>query len=218
MVEAVIFDLDGTLLDSEVLWVEALQQAYLRRGCIMSDAEARRLVYGRAWLDIYDDVSREYPGVYASIEELEPVTESIFRELGSSRDIRIHSSIALLRRLAASFPLSIVSGSTRRTIADSIEAMAIDECVRFYIGTEDYSRGKPDPMCFLLAAEAFGVPAPSCLVFEDSAAGVLGAKRAGMMCVGLQREGRPAQDLSAADEVLADLAEFELARYMENAT
>jgi sugar-phosphatase len=77
--------------------------------------------------------------------------------------------------------------------------------VRAVVATEDVPRGKPDPAPYLLAAEQLGVPPGECVAFEDSRAGVLSAKAAGMRVVALQRPGAPPQDLSEADLVADDL-------------
>ncbi|MBT3375463.1 MAG: HAD family phosphatase [Lentisphaerae bacterium] len=210
MIQAVIFDLDGTLMDSEILWVQALQRAYAEKGCRIPDDEARKLVYGKAWSDIYKNVDERYPGHYPTIKLAEPVTERHFLALKAATDIRIHSSIALLRRLAGEFPLAIVSGSTRGTIRTSIVEMGVEDEVCLFLGTEDYSPGKPDPAGFVMAARKLAVPTTECLVFEDSEAGVRAAKACGMFCVALQQPGRPPQDLSPADLILPDLAQFNL--------
>ena len=86
---------------------------------------------------------------------------------------------------------------------------AVGPLLSFSIAAEDYTRGKPDPECFLLAARRLAVPPAQCMVFEDSAAGVRAAKAAGMACVALVREGRPRQDVSAADLVVRDLTDFD---------
>jgi len=213
MIEAFIFDLDGTLLDSEVLWCEATQRALAEKGHRISDEDALDLVYGKAWGDIREKLLRTHPDAFPTAGSLEAATERIFQDLQATRDIRIRSSIDLLVRLGKEHPVAIVSGSTRSTVAWGIEYMGIGAYVRLYLGTEDYSPGKPDPTCFLMAAERFGVPPPSCLVFEDSAAGVRAAKAAGMICVAIQRPGYPVQDVHMADEVLSDLGEFRLEKY-----
>lgn len=86
--------------------------------------------------------------------------------------------------------------------------MGIGRDVRFVLGAEDYEPGKPSPAGFLLGARRLGVPPETCLVFEDSRAGVLAAKQAGMLCVALARPGSHPQDLSGADWILEDLAAF----------
>lgn len=210
MIRAAIFDLDGTLMDSEILWVAALQRAFADKNCHIPDDEARDLVYGKAWSDIYRNVNERYPGHYPRIELVEPVAERHFQKLKAATDIRIHSSIDLLRQLAAKLPVAIVSGSTRNTIRQSIVEMDIESNVCLFLGTEDYSPGKPDPAGFLMAAGKLEVPPENCLVFEDSEAGVKAAKACGMTCVALQQPGRPKQDLSPADAILPDLALFDL--------
>jgi beta-phosphoglucomutase-like phosphatase (HAD superfamily) len=217
MIRAFLFDLDGTLLDSEILWVEATQRALAERGCAITHEEAMRLVYGRAWGDIRGEMYTTYAEALRDGEPIELQTDRIFKELQTKRDIRIPSSIDLLVRLGRTWPVAIVSGSTRRTIEECIALMNIEPYVRLYVGTEDYTAGKPDPSCFLLAAQLLDVPPASCLVFEDSAAGVRAAKAAAMTCVALQRPGRPAQDVTAADEVLADLAAFRVEKYVAGA-
>lgn len=210
MFDAYLFDLDGTLLDSERLWIEAIGVALERRGVKLSPAAATALVLGRSWPDIFAEIRRCYPETYATREAMEAVTVPLYREYGERRDIRIHSSIALLRRLAADGPTVIVSGSTRNRIAESIELMDIADLVPFYIGAEDYARGKPAPDCFLLAAARLGVSPERCLVFEDSPAGVAAAKAAGMACVALHRQ-EETQPPAGADLTLADLADFSFA-------
>ena len=213
MIEACLFDLDGTLLDSEVLWVEAVHLAMVSRGAAMSADEARELVYGRGWPDIHRELGLRYPRFVGSRQAMEAAIGREYRALQSRRDIRLPSSIALLVRLARDYPVAIVSGSTRETIAEGIRLMDIDAHVTLYVGAEDTALGKPHPECFLLAARKLHVAPAGCLVFEDSQAGVMAAKAAGMRCVGLRRPDRPVQDLSLADEILADLADFDLGRY-----
>ncbi len=206
LIGAYIFDLDGTLIDSEVLWVEAIEQALRERGCAVSHERVRELVFGRAWLDIYADIRAEFSRVYPTRASMEAVTVPIFEHLRRSKYYRIHSSIDLLRDLSRTHPVGIVSGSTRSRIEHSIEQLGIGSDVDAFAGCEEYSPGKPDPAGFLLGAERLGVAPEACVVFEDSTAGVRGAKAAGMRCVALNREEAPPQDFRAADLVLADLA------------
>ena len=197
-------------MDSERLWVAAAEEVLRQQGHPISHEQALALIYGRAWGDIREDMLRAYPGVFAGPADLERQMGEAFDALESQCDIRIPSSVALLRRLAATHPVDIVSGSSRELIHEMTRRLDIEDCIAVVVATEDYARGKPDPAPYLLAAERLGLPPRECVVFEDSQAGVLSGKAAGMRVVGLQRAGAPAQDLSEADAVVADLADIDL--------
>jgi HAD superfamily hydrolase (TIGR01509 family) len=208
MIQAFIFDLDGTLMDSEVLWVEAVGQLLSAAGHAVPDAEVVEIVYGKSWHDVYRAIGERFPSMRIPRSEMEADISRRMRQLRPSANLRIEGSVALLKRLAATQPVCIVSGSPRADLAYAVAHLNIGAEVSFYLGAEDYAPGKPSPAGFLLAAERLGVPPASCLVFEDSSAGVRAAKAAGMRCVALVRNGAPSQDVSAADLQVADLGAF----------
>ena len=210
----IVFDLDGTLVDSERLWVAAAEQVLRQQGRPVPHEQALELIYGRAWGDIRSDMLRDHPDAFADAADLERQMGAAFDTLKGECDIRIHSSIALLERLAATHPVGIVSGSSRRVIGEMLRLAGVDGLVSVIVSTEDTPRGKPHPAPFALGAKRLGLPPSECLAFEDSRAGVLSAKAAGMSVVGLQRDGAPPQDLSPADQVVADLAEFDIDRWL----
>ena len=197
-------------MDSEVIYVEAVKRALADKGCHLSQAQSVKLVYGKGWKDIFLEASACFPTTYANIESMALVVRRHFDELKAERDIRIPGSVNLLRDLARRHPVAIVSGSLRWEIAEAVEYLEISSCLDFYLGADDYFPGKPDPACFQAAATKLELPPEACLVFEDSSAGVVAAKRAGMFCVALCRDGVPEQDLTAADAVYGDLSEFKL--------
>ena len=210
MIRALLFDLDGTLLDTEVLWVRAMCAYLADQGLALTPDEATALVYGHSWHDIYTALAAREPRLAMGEMRMGAALHPYFERLRASTDPRIPGSVALLQRLSASSPVAVVSGSPRADVAEGLALMGIAGCVRFYLGSEDYASGKPAPACFLLAARRLDVPPETCLVFEDSSAGVRAAKAAGMACVALVRPGAPVQDVSAADWVLGDLAAFDL--------
>ncbi|HEO70463.1 MAG TPA: HAD family hydrolase, partial [Candidatus Hydrogenedentes bacterium] len=130
-----------------------------------------------------------------------------------TREVRIHSSIALLEELAQAHPVCIVSGADREHVDHGIELAGVAPLLAFSLSGDDFAPPKPDPTCYRMASEKLGRGPGECLVFEDSAAGVKAAKAAGAHCVALARPGRPPQDLSAADWVLDDLGRFSPAAY-----
>ncbi len=207
---AAIFDLDGTLLDSETLWVEATEQYLNDRGHAIGRDESLSIVYGRSWRDVYGDIIARHPELDETMEEMEESLRGYMIGLGEGRDVIIESSLMLLKRLAQNMPTCIVSGSPRADVEAAIDLMGIRGDLEFALGAEDYGPGKPDPTCFTMAAERLGVSPNECVVFEDSAAGILAAKAAGMTCVALARPGFPEQDVAPADRVVECLGAFDL--------
>lgn len=203
---AYIFDLDGTLVDTEILWVEATADFLRSKGKEVSDEQVAAWVQGRSWDDIYLSLVAEWPEMDIGVDELDYEMRPFFDRLCESCDVRIHNSIAVLESVARHTPTVIVSGSPRSAIKEAVEVMEIGSSLKFYLGSADYSPGKPHPACFLMAAEKLNVAPECCVVFEDSTAGVNAAVNAGMPVVALVRPGAPQQDIAAANLILEDLS------------
>ena len=209
---AFIFDLDGTLVDTELLWAEALCAYLADRGCPYAKTAMLELVFGHSWTDIYRTLVKRSPALADTPSHVMAVhlRDYYVRLRSQSENVVIPTSVQMLKRLAATHPVAIVSGSPRADVEEAVSLLDAKAHVAFVLGAEDYFPGKPSPAGFLLGAERLGVAPNTCLVFEDSQAGVAAAKAAGMWCVALNRPGAHPQDLSAADWVLADLADFSL--------
>ena len=213
MIRAACFDLDGTLVDTEHIWSRATGNYLSELGCAMDPAELDRLVYGHAWSLIYARLASLFPEIFArrpiqtAAAELQLHYERLRDDPAS---IIIPSSLEFFKKTAAQMPVTIVSGSPRGAIRECLELMGVAHLVPFYIGSEDYAQGKPDPTCYLLAAQQFNLPPGECAAIEDSSAGVRSAKAAGMYCVALQRlHDGPIQDVQDADVVVSDLNAWE---------
>ena len=209
-IEAVFFDLDGTLIDSEVLWIKS----YIRHmkhywSTDISFPKAEKMVYGIAFTQLYENTVSEYKHVKEDAAAMERAMREHFRTLRKTADILIPSSIALLKKLSADFPVAIISGSPREDIAEAIKLMGLGGEIAFYLGAEDYHQGKPNPEPYRKGAEKMHIRPQHCLVFEDSHPGVLSAKNAGMRCVALKRKKAISQDVSKADMILPDLNDFD---------
>ena len=183
-----LFDLDGTLIDSETIWIEAIQAALAAKGIALSTEEITRIEYGRAWKDIFHDIHTCWPEVYTTIQEMEAFTVPYYEKVTATRDISIQGSVSLLKRLAnEGYTIGIVSGSTRERIAAVIDKLGIRSLVAGYVGGDDYPNGKPAPDGYLAGARLLGAHPSQCIVFEDAPAGIASAKNAGMICVALTR-------------------------------
>ena len=210
MFKAALFDLDGTLQDSEIVWVNATRDFVRDNGYPMTDDEALRTVYGRSWTNMYRDIIGYVPSL-ASMTTfvMADRVRDYYTRLTAGQDISIPGSVALFKRLSKTMQVAIVSGSPRLDIANAVRDLGLTDYISFYIGAEEYGDGKPDPACYLMGAKRAGVEPSECVVFEDAAVGILAAKRAGMHAVALTIPGRPEQDLSAADEILTDLSQWQ---------
>ena len=113
MPEAVFFDMDGTLVDSELLYARALAATVCERGGELSVANALQIVIGQSWEYKHEVIDQLHPGMYASASELEACAAEFFDGPQSYMDLSISSSLELLRRLAKNLPVGVVSGSSR---------------------------------------------------------------------------------------------------------
>ena len=209
--KAYLFDLDGTITDTDVIWIDALADTLAALGHPVPTSWTMEIVYGKAWSSSYARIVERFPDLAAiPSDELAHRSDAFFKARVARTDVRIPGTIALIRRLhAAGAPCAVVSGSTHSQIEDMLALAGVRDCFAAIVGSGDYAQGKPSPEGFLLGAKRLGAAPADCTVFEDSAAGVAAGKAAGMRVVALRLPDHPPQDLSAADLVLEDLSRFE---------
>lgn len=215
-IKAFLFDLDGTLIDSEIMWVYAVRDYLVDRGVDIDYDSAVELVYGNPWEYIYDEISKRYPFLAEEVPNLIEKVHPYFDKYVKSMEYVIPGSVELLKRLSKDYPCAIVSGSYKEDVINTIKMLNIEEYLVFALGKEDYAPGKPHPAGYLKASEMLGVKPRECVAFEDSTVGFRAVKSAGMFCVALARPGRPIQDTSLADIVLPDLSLFSIEMLNQN--
>jgi HAD superfamily hydrolase (TIGR01509 family) len=208
MFSATLFDLDGTLIDSEREHAASIARVLLRLGIPLTPEE-EAFVIGHAWQDIYELLKGRYPAsLTLSLEELKRASVEDKRVQLTQGLPALPGAVELVRRLAVrGAPMTIVSGSSRAEIADALHWLGLTDCFPFYFGAEDYPRGKPAPDGYLLAAEALDTPPHRCLVFEDSAAGIASARAARTFCIAVRAGNFSGQDQSQAHQVVDSLVE-----------
>ena len=187
MARAVLWDLDGTLVDSaEFHWLSWRDTMA---------AEGVSLTY-QQFLDTFGQKNdRILPGWLGSgadaarIRRVGDAKEAEYRRLASVHGLRpLPGASSWVRRLhAQGWQQAIASSAPGENVGVMLRALALDGMFEAIVSAEDVTRGKPDPQVFLAAAERLGVPRDRCIVVEDAGVGVQAARSAGMRCIGVSR-------------------------------
>ena len=182
-VRVVLFDLDGTLINTEV-HTDATVTAVAARHGIAGYSLPHTETHGRTWRHVADTM-RAQTGITVPAEAL--AAELLAYWSAAARQVQpIPGAPEAVRAAAANgLRIAVVSSSPRSVIDHFVEQLGIGECVapQARIGGDDVRVGKPDPEAFLLAARVLGVEPAEAVVFEDSSAGLLAARAAGMRSV-----------------------------------
>jgi len=209
-VKAVLWDLDGVLVDSAPFHFQAWRELLASQGRELSEADFRR-TFGLRNDTILRDLVGNLPP--AEVERLAARKEELFRQASRGNIAALPGALALLRLLRErGWRLALVSSTPRANIDLVLGALGVETAFDVILGEEDATRGKPDPEGYLLAAERLGVPPGECVVIEDAPVGVEAAKRGGMRCVGVYRD-RPREALAKADLLVEDLEDPAVATF-----
>jgi len=182
---AVLWDMDGTLLDSaEYHWL-SWREALAREGHEMS-----RVHFDATFGRRNDAILRELLGedvLPETVVRIAAAKEERYRELARSGGVEPLPGVRvwLARLKADGWRQAVASSAPRLNIAAILEAMGLEPFFDAVAADDDVQRGKPDPQVFLVAAAKLGVPPARCVVVEDAPAGLEGARRAGMCRIGL---------------------------------
>jgi len=208
MIEAIVFDLDGILIDSEHVWDEVRQQLADERGGRWNENASRDMM-GMSSLEW----SRYMRDVVGLSEEPEEISAEVVRRLEDRyrRELPlIPGAEQAVERLAARWPLALASSSNRELIDLVLESSGLGRYFEASVSSEEVARGKPAPDVFLEAARRLGVGPTSCAAVEDSENGILAAKAADMRTIAIPNPHYPPHEdaLAAADVVLASIEEL----------
>jgi HAD superfamily hydrolase (TIGR01509 family) len=208
MIEAVVFDLDGVLLDSEHIWDEVREQLVRERGGRWHD-RAQRDMMGMSAPE-WSRYMHERLGLDETPEEID---EEVVRRLEAQYLERlplVPGAVEAVQRLAAEWPLGLASSSNRPVIELALELAGIAGCFGVVVSSEEVARGKPAPDVYLEAAKGLGVEPASCVAIEDSHNGILSAHSAGMCVVAIPNNRFPptGEALAEADVVIDSLEDL----------
>ena len=208
MIEAVIFDLDGVILDSEHLWDEVRERLARERGGRWHEgAQADMMgMSSREWsVYMHERIGLPEPPEEINAEVVRRMLERYRRQLPL-----IPGAVEAVERLAVRWPLGLASSSNRELIEAALEASGLARHFRVTVSSEEVARGKPAPDVYLEAARRLEVAPEHCAAIEDSHNGIRSAKAAGMRTIAIpNRRFPPGEEaLAEADVVLDSIAEL----------
>src|SRR5262249_51086808 len=202
---AVLWDMDGTLIDSEEFHWISWRDTLAKEGIVIT-----REQFLSSFGQRNDSILPRWLGAASSPERIERIgnaKEELYRSLITRNGISPLPGVAhWVRQLhQEGWPQAVASAAPRANIDAVLEALSATHIFQGIVSAEDVHRGKPDPEVYVTAASRVGVPPERCIVVEDAVAGVEGARRAGMRSIGVSRDGKnlPADLVVRSLELLA---------------
>jgi HAD superfamily hydrolase (TIGR01509 family) len=203
-IAAVIFDMDGVLVDSEPLHLRATQAALGTRGPSYTERDNQSF-FGATDADLLRllRIIFNLPDTTAALVEAK--TAHLITMIRTEGLLRPGVPVVPLTLRQAGLPLALATASRRPVIQAVLERVGLDRAFGAVVSGDEVARGKPAPDGFLMAARRLAVEPEQCLVVEDSRNGVLAAKAAGMLVAAVPCPATSHEDFSAADFVLPSL-------------
>lgn len=196
---SVLFDLDGTLVDSEPNYYEAGRRLLTRYGVRDFSWEDHTRFIGIGTRETLTVLRAEY-GIEAPVDELLAGKNALYLELAGTSTTVFPEMRTLVEQLhGRGVPMAVASGSSRAAIAATLAVTGLEAYLPVYVSAEEVAQGKPAPDVFLEAARRLGVEPGSCVVLEDAVPGVVAAHAAGMRCVAVPY-ARAAEETAAFGE------------------
>jgi HAD superfamily hydrolase (TIGR01509 family) len=207
-VAAVVFDMDGVLIDSEQAWSDAREQLSRETGGSWAPGTQERMMgmSSPEWTQFMHD---ELGVALEPAEISQAVVERLERRYREHLPLLPHAREAV-ERLAERWPLAVASSSNRPLIDLVLGLAGLDGAFRATVSSEEVSRGKPAPDVYLEAASRLGADPATCVAVEDSTNGITSAAAAGMHVIAVPRPDYPAapEALARAAIALDSLAEL----------
>ncbi len=212
-VKAVIFDMDGVIIDSEPIHSRVKMDTFAHFGIPFNEADLAAYM-GRTSGAIFRETLAKYGRTDINPQDMAAYKHAHYLEILQSGEIApVEGTVDLIKSLhAAGMPLALATSSNVRVMNTVLDSFAIRSYFSSILSGGELPESKPNPAIYLLSAERLGVAPADCLVIEDTTNGILAAKRAGMYCVAYRNPHSGQQDLTEADEIVDSFAEIEISK------
>jgi len=207
MFKAILWDMDGTLVDTErVVW-DVMREAFTAAVSIDLPEALFESLMGQSENDFYAAMAARFELSPAAIDSIREVFDAAY--LPKLRTVPpLPGAVEKVAELGERAPQALVTGSTSEQAHAVLGTLGITAQFQHVIGCDQYSRGKPDPEPFLLAAERLGAQPADCLCIEDSPSGVTAARAAGMKVVGVHAGNSGKYNITHAHTEIGSLNEL----------
>lgn len=208
MIRGFLFDLDGTLVDSERETAEAMARALLRGQGIAIEQYDRDYIIGRSWIAIYDSLKARYPQLTWNREETISRTAMLRDEVFAEMGITVLPGARNMLAWTRAHPRALVTGSSRVEVTQVLPLIGEDAQFETIIAAEDVSRSKPAPDGYEKAMGLLGLSPRECVVIEDSPAGIAAGRTAGCLVIACRAGNFGGWDQSGAHHIIDTLDEL----------
>jgi len=207
-IKAILFDMDGVIVDSEPLHFEAHKKALAQFGIELTLEDYMKFGVSAGDEALYEKMSELF-GVLINKSEISKIKKQFYREIFNEKGKMIPGVLEALRTFSKKYKLAVVSSGSMNAIEFVLEKLDIKNYFNLIVCGEDAKRAKPFPDLYLKAIELLSLEKESCVAIEDSETGIAAAKDAGIKCIAIPNEFTKNQDVSRADMILSSIKEVD---------
>jgi HAD superfamily hydrolase (TIGR01509 family) len=215
MMKAVIFDMDGVIIDSEPFHLEVNRKIFRQLGISVTTEEYDTYI-GVSNTNMWTAIKSRH-GLVQPVKEL--VDMQVTGNIGYMKKERIYPVVGVVDFIkeldSMNIKIALASSSPYSVIDIVLDTFGIKKFFNAIVSGEDFIKGKPAPDIFLKAAKLLSIKPEDCVVIEDSSCGVSAAKAAGMTCYALRNPNSGNQDLSPADMVFGRFVDIDVQHIVE---
>lgn len=202
--DAVLFDMDGVILDSEPVHMLAFQKTLKTLGLQLDEDDYKKYFAGKTdqagFIDYFKEINRDF-----NLAQTMQAKTNLYLRLAVDNIVAYPGIVSLIKTLSASIPLALVTGSLRIEADIALQTLGLTDCFKFVISADDVTQGKPSPEGYKKATNLLNLPTKNCTIVEDSPSGIKAARSAGIHCIAITNT-HTKDELGGADLVVESLS------------